>query len=221
MRTVLCFGDSNTWGFDIEAWLKAGSAFPTRYALEVRWPGVLAAALGDGFRVVEEGLNGRTTVFDDPVEGRHKNGSRYLCACLESHAPLDSVVIMLGTNDLKARFSAPAADIAAGAVSLARMALASGAGPEGRAPAVLLVAPFPLGEGMGTSPFGEMFGYESGVEKSRHLGERFAEAAASLGLPLLDSGSLVTAHPLDSLHLSAPAHRDLGLAVARALKGGV
>lgn len=217
MRNILCFGDSNTWGFDIEAWLKAGSAYPTRYAPEIRWPGVLAAALGSGWTVIEEGLNGRTTVFDDPVEGRHKNGSRYLAACLESHAPLDTVVVMLGTNDLKARFSAPAADIAAGAVSLARMVLESGTGPGGKAPGVLLVAPFPLGEGMGTSPFGEMFGFEAGLEKSRRLGERFAEAAAGLGVPLLDSGRIVTAHPLDSLHLSAAAHRDLGLAVAKAL----
>jgi len=105
MKTVLCYGDSNTWGYD-----------PTskeRFAPETRWTGVLAESLGVAFRVIEEGLNGRTTVWDDPIEG-HKNGQTYLVPCLASHKPIDLVVLMLGTNDLKMRFSVPADDIARG-----------------------------------------------------------------------------------------------------------
>lgn len=217
MSIVLCFGDSNTWGFDVETWMREGRDYSRRFAPEIRWPGVLAAALGPGHKVIEEGLGGRTTVFDDPVEGRHKNGSRYLLACLESHAPLDVVVLSLGVNDLKARFAAPPADIAAGAASLARLILASKAGPNGGPPRVLLVAPFALGEGLASSPFGEMFGYEAGLEKSRRLAGAYLQVATDLGLAFLDSGKIVSAHPLDSLHLSAASHKDLGLAVAKAL----
>jgi hypothetical protein len=88
IKTVLCYGDSNTWGSDSET----GGRFP----MEVRWPGVLRRALGEGYWVIEEGLGGRTTVRDDPIEGNHKNGRTYLRACLETHKPIDLVTIMLG-----------------------------------------------------------------------------------------------------------------------------
>ena len=94
MKHVLVYGDSNSWGFE------PGSG--KRYGEEVRWTGVLAENLGSDTRVIEEGLNGRTTVFDDPLEpGR--NGKTYLGPCLQSHHPLDLVILMLGTNDLKHR----------------------------------------------------------------------------------------------------------------------
>ncbi len=103
MKTVLCFGDSNTWGSD-----PAGNG---RFDIHTRWPGVLRDELGAEYWVIEEGLGGRTTLWDDPIEG-YKNGKEYLIPCLHSHRPLDLVVIMLGTNDLKMRFSVPAFDIA-------------------------------------------------------------------------------------------------------------
>ncbi len=103
MKTILCYGNSNTWG----AVLGTGE----RYAPFIRWTGVLAQELGAMYRVIEEGPNGRTTLWDDPIEG-YKNGKEYLIPCLESHRPIDLVVMMLGTNDLKIRFSVPAYDIA-------------------------------------------------------------------------------------------------------------
>ncbi len=93
MKTVLCYGDSNTWGSDPET--------GERFAPEVRWPGVMARELGDGFHVIEEGLPGRTTLREDPIEGSYKDGRAYLTPCLESHRPIDLVTIMLGTNDLR------------------------------------------------------------------------------------------------------------------------
>ena len=87
MREIMCFGDSNTWGYD--------PARGARFAREVRWTGVLQASLGPGIHVIEEGLNGRTSVWEDPVEG-DKMGRRHLMPCLESQAPLDLVVLMLG-----------------------------------------------------------------------------------------------------------------------------
>jgi lysophospholipase L1-like esterase len=106
VRTILRYGDSNTRGFDPEP----GERFPE----DVRWPGVLRTRLGDDYRVIEEGLSGRTTVWDDPIEGVHKNGRTYLRPCLESHSPVDLIALMLGTNDLKKRFGSSASDIAQG-----------------------------------------------------------------------------------------------------------
>ena len=135
MKTVLCYGDSNTWGYN-----------PTtgdRFGRDERWAGVLRRTLGEGYLVIEEGLNGRTTVWDDPLEDGRK-GKVYLPPCLETHKPLDLVIIMLGTNDLKQRFSAPASDIAAGAGVLVGMVQKSETGPNGRPPRARLLAPPPL-----------------------------------------------------------------------------
>ena len=126
VRTILCYGDSNTWGSDPET--------RERFPEDVRWPGVLRKRLDEEYRVIEEGLPGRTTVRDGPIEGDHKNGRTYLMACLESHRPIDLITLMLGTNDLKAHFGSSASDIAQGAASLANMMLRSGCGPDGGAP---------------------------------------------------------------------------------------
>ena len=103
MKSILCYGDSNTWGYDPQT--------RSRFPHDVRWTGVLASSLGTGYRVVEEGLNGRTTRWDDPIEAG-RNGLTFLQPCLESHLPLDLVIVMLGTNDLKQRFGLSASDIA-------------------------------------------------------------------------------------------------------------
>jgi len=135
MKSVLCYGDSNTWGADAST----GGRFPR----DVRWTGVLQRELGAEYAVIEEGLGGRTTVWDDPIEG-HKNGKTYLIPCLPSHRPRDLVVLMLGTNDLKHRFSLTAFDIAAGIGTLIDMILTSRCGPANGAPQVLLLTPPPF-----------------------------------------------------------------------------
>ena len=111
MPTIVCYGDSNTWG----AVPMDGRILPQRFAPEERWAGVLRAKLGAGYTVVEEGMNGRTTCLDDPIEGGHKNGLKFLPVVLETHAPFDLLIIKLGTNDLKYRLSMTADDIADGA----------------------------------------------------------------------------------------------------------
>jgi len=208
VRRVLCFGDSNTWGYDPAS----GGRFPR----EVRWTGVLARALGPGFEVIEEGLNGRTTVRDDPLEA-HRNGMTYLLPCLESHAPLDLVVVMLGTNDLKARFGVSPREVAVGAGELVEVVSSSAAGPDGTAPRVLLVAPPPV------RPLGELDGMFAGATaKSLALGAELARVARRLGCPFVDAGAVATIGELDGLHLEAAAHGALGLALAvevRALLG--
>lgn len=121
MKTILCYGDSNTWGYS--------PATQDRYGRDERWTGVLRNEIGEGYLVIEKGLGGRTTVWDDPVEGRHKNGETYLLPCLESHQPIDLVIILLGTNDLKRRFCVGAFDIAQGAGGLVRIVQKSETGP--------------------------------------------------------------------------------------------
>ena len=121
MKTILCYGDSNTYGLK--------SDLVSRYPRNVRWTGILQEKLGSEYYVIEEGLGGRTTVWDDPVED-YKNGKKYLLPCLDSHKPLDLVIIMLGTNDLKSRFSVTPFDIGASMENLVKTIIKSDAGVE-------------------------------------------------------------------------------------------
>jgi lysophospholipase L1-like esterase len=204
MRTVLCYGDSNTWGYE--------PATGVRFPEDVRWPGVLARELGNGFRVIEEALNGRTTVREDPVE-EYKNGKDYLRPCLESHAPLDLVIVALGVNDLKARFFASASDTADGAGVLVSIAQRSGAGPDGGSPAVLLVAPPPVGL---LTELAQMFA--GAEEKSKEFSRQYRRVAEKYGCRLLDAGDVARASDRDGIHLEADEHRKLGEAVAASVK---
>ena len=205
---MLCYGDSNTWGSDPET--------GERFAPDVRWPGVLRRSLGEGYWVIEEGLGGRTTVRDDPIEGAHKNGRTYLRACLESHRPIDLITVMLGTNDLKARFAASASDIAQGAASLAETALRSGCGPEGGAPVVVLISPAAVGR---LTDMAEMF--EGAREKSRLFPEHYRRFAEQHGLAFLDASEVVVSSDLDGIHLEAGEHRKLGKAVAASVRSAL
>ncbi|MCX7890123.1 MAG: GDSL-type esterase/lipase family protein [Rhodobacteraceae bacterium] len=204
-RTVLCFGDSNTHGTPPMPHLD----FIGRWGREERWPGVMAAALGPAWHVVEEGHPGRTTVHPDPIEGAHRNGLAVLPALLESHWPIDLVIVKLGTNDLKPRFAVNAGDIALAVGRLADAILASGAGPGGAAPAILLVAPPPILE---AGCLAEMFA--GGRAKSLRLAGAIRAEAERRGLPFLDAGSVIAVDPLDGIHYGRAAHAALGAALA-------
>ncbi len=203
-RTVLCFGDSNTHGTLAMADLDDGR----RLGPGDRWPGVLAAAL-PGWHVIEEGHPGRTTVHDDPIEGVWKNGIAVLPALLESHLPLDLVVVKLGTNDLKARFSVTAGDIALSLGKITQLIHASQSGPGGSAPAILVVAPPPILE-VGT--LAAMFA--GGAAKSLDLAAAIRAEAARQGVAFLDAGTVIAVDPLDGIHYDAAAHLALGQAIA-------
>lgn len=205
---ILCFGDSNTHG--TRAMQAQGDL--GRFRSFVRWPGVLADTLRGRAKVIEEGQPGRTTVRDDPIEGAHKNGLAVLPAVLESHRPLDAVIVMLGTNDLKTRFSMTPWDIARGVEQLVLAIHGSNAGRSGRAPGVFLIAPVPIVE---TGWLGHQF--EGGAAKSRKLAPLIAEVAARNGCGFLDAGRHAAVDPVDGVHLSAEAHAALAAAVAQAL----
>jgi lysophospholipase L1-like esterase len=207
-RTALAYGDSNTHGTLPMATLEDMD----RLGPAERWPGVLAAGLGAGWRVVEEGLPGRTTVYPDPISGVHKNGLALLPAALESHRPIDVVVLMLGTNDLKHRFQVPPVEIADSVGLLLHLIRHSYMGPGGGHPAMLLVAPPPVLE---AGCLAEIF--EGGAAKSLRLAAAYAATAKRHGAGFLDAGTVMASSPLDGVHFDAEAHRALGRAVARAL----
>jgi lysophospholipase L1-like esterase len=199
-RTILCFGDSNTWGY------RPGTD-ALRFARDVRWTGVLQRLLGDGYRVVEEGLNGRTATVEHPwIEGR--SGRPYLLPCCRSHAPLDLVIIDLGTNDVADRFNLSATDVARSCASLVDVVTAAACGPGGATPPVLLVSPPPI---RATGP--EASEYVHIEARSRTLGAAFAEAAAGVGAAHLDLGGVLSYSELDPEHLDADGHRALAEAV--------
>ncbi len=209
MKTILCYGDSNTWG--CPPMLQWGPA--TRYGPDVRWGSVLRTALGAGYWVVEEGLGGRTTVWDDPIEGEHKNGKRYLLPCLESHAPIDLVALMLGTNDLKHKFGLSAADIAAGAGALVDIILRSTSGPNDAAPQVLLICPAPTAK---LTLFADMFA--GAGEKSRELARYYQREAELRGCAFFDAGQVIESSERDGIHLDPGAQQALGRAVAQKVR---
>ena len=202
-KRILCFGDSNTWG-----WIPGtdGERFPA----DVRWPGVMAADLGDGFCVIEEAQNGRTTLWDDPTETIDKNGARHLPVILESQKPVDLVILMLGTNDLKNHFGLNAHAIAHGCGVLADRIAASDAGPGGSAPQVLLAAPAPVADG--DCPFGHLF--DSGAAVSAEFESAYREVAELRDLPFLNAGEFASCPIPDAIHIDAASHSRLGVAMA-------
>ncbi|MFM7443970.1 MAG: SGNH/GDSL hydrolase family protein [Tabrizicola sp.] len=207
-RTVLLYGDSNTHGTMPVLELGSGD----RFGREERWAGRLAKLLPD-WEVINEGLPGRTTVHDDPVEGAHRNGLTVLPALLESHKPVDVVLLMLGTNDLKPRFSVGAADIALSLERLVRVIQASQCGPDNSAPGVLLVAPPPIVE---VGCLADMFA--GGAAKSEALAREIAAAARRAGVPFLDGGQVVKVSSIDGIHYDAEANPRLAEAFAKAIR---
>ena len=168
----------------------------------------MAARLGTDFLVIEEGLNGRTTRWDDRIEpGR--NGLAYLRPCVESHQPLDLIIVMLGTNDLKRRFALSASDIAESAAALAAEAHRFAHGPSGAHAKVLLVSPPAVTT---LTEFDEMFVGAS--EKSRQFSHYYRLAATWHHLSFFDASAVVVASEKDGVHLDAAEHAKLGEALA-------
>jgi len=202
-KRILCFGDSNTWG-----------AIPqetNRYADDVRWTGVLALKLGEGYTVIEEGHNGRTTVWDDPVEDR-LSGVTYFCACIDSQSPLDLIVLMLGTNDLKTRYGVKADTVAYGlrryngALTTTPMA--------GEKPEVLLVSPLLIDPSYKDNAlFHDMFG-EDATERSKKFATAYKALADEMGWHYMDASQYAKASTRDGLHMEAEGHTSLGNAIA-------
>lgn len=204
MRRILCFGDSNTWGYI------SGSG--ERYPETVRWTGRLSALLGEDYRVLEEGLCGRTTGFEDGIQpGR--NAAGYLVPCLLSHFPLDLIVLMLGTNDTKRRYRAGAEEITDSMENLLRSMLDC-LYWEKSAAKILLAAPPPMTE---AALQDRQMDSES-VEKSKQLGGLYRTLAQKLGVSFLDAGEYGLSLQADGCHLSPEGHARFAELMAQKVK---
>ena len=203
-KRILCFGDSNTWGY-------IAASGGVRYEEGVRWTSVLVQLLGEGYTVIEEGLNGRASVWEDPVED-HMSGLAYLPTCLQSQAPLDLMVLMLGTNDTKPYFSANAHNIAASVGRLAVLAQQSQTGRNGKLP-VLMVAPIHIEQ-----PQFEGIFDERSVQISKEFAKTFAATAEDLQCEFLDAALYAKPDPADGVHLDAQGHRRLAEALCAKIK---
>lgn len=200
MKTVLCFGDSLTWGVDAEN--------QTRHAYEDRWPSVLQKALGHGVRMIPEGLNGRTTVYDDYTADCDRNGARVLPTLLETHAPLVLVVILLGTNDLKPVFANNAVIVGHGIKRLVQIIRHHPWPMDMEAtPDVLIVSPPPLCE-TDDPLLGPMFAGRIG--EAQNLASVYRDLADELGCGFFDAGSVARTTPVDGVHMDAENTRAVG-----------
>ena len=204
MKTIVCFGDSNTWGYS-----PSGTG---RYPFEKRWTSILQKQLGSDYFVIPEGLNGRTTAFEDSIE-KDKNGYSHLKTILETHKPLDLLIIMLGTNDLKSRFGVCAQEIALSAGKLVEYTLNSTAGVKGKPPKILFIAPPAVKKSL---PFGYML--KGSVKKSKELGIYYKTIAEELGVPFLDASKIVTSSLIDGIHWDKKEHDKFAKAVTTKVK---
>lgn len=199
MKQILCFGDSNTYG------LIPGTK--ERYPWEVRWTGILAQGVKEkGFQVVEEGLCGRTTVFEDELRENRK-GAAVLPMILESHQPLEKVILMLGTNDCKTIYQASAEVIGKGIEKLVHQIQAADENIE-----ILLVSPILLGEGVGEEGYDPEFNQES-VRISKELKIVYEQVAKRNGCTFLAASDYAKASGADREHLDETGHRRLAEAV--------
>ena len=198
-KTVLCYGDSLTWGYDPEG--------PGRHLLEARWPSVLQAALGSEVNVIAEGLNGRTTGYDDHLADCERNGVKSLPTVLHSHMPLDLVILMLGTNDMKPVIAGTAIAARQGMQRLVALVRNHEWSFDYEVPDILIVAPPPLRE-TADPVFAAMFA--GGVEQSAMLASLYRDLADELGCGFYDAASVAETTPLDGVHLNANNTRALG-----------
>ena len=206
---VLCFGDSNTYG------IVPGER--ARYAAGVRWPGVLQQLLGAGHDVVEEGLPGRTTDVEDTILGRPgRAGLGYFTACVDSQLPLDVIVLMLGTNDLRTRYARTPDDVARALGRYLDHPAGSAAALGLPVPRFVVVAPPPM-DGtaerfVASMPAPGVYDAASAAASRRLAGPLRALAAAG-GHAFLDVAP-ITRTGIDGCHLDADSHRRLAGALA-------
>lgn len=203
MKRIVCFGDSNTYGYV--------PAVGERFDENTRWSGRLKKSLvSKGCQVIEEGVNGRTTVFDDPV-GADRNGSLMLSGILQKNDPIDCMVIMLGTNDCKIKFCADESDITKGLdVLISAVRLFD---PKIR---LLLISPAVVNDGVKSGRFAENFDDRS-IEVSKRLAEKYRKLAQARDCAFLDAAQFIETDPSDGIHLNTDAHSRLASEVEKCL----
>lgn len=207
MKTILCYGDSNTYGYDP----RNGG----RYPREVRWTTILQNILGSEYEVISEGLNGRTTAYDRE-DGAWKNGYPYLQPCIGTHKPVDEIVIMLGTNDCNSDLHLSAEDIARGLEKLIKIVKDETEEMQGFVPEILIVVPAAIKSNYMNSPFVYQLDADS-VKKSHDIAPLYKTLAAEYGCKYLDASESAEVSDIDSEHLTIEGHKTLAQMIAQAL----
>mgnify|MGYP001136093756 CR=1 FL=1 len=202
MKAILAYGDSLTFG---------SSPIPggPRHAFADRWPSVLEAELGGAARVIAEGLGGRTTAHDDWFANADRNGARILPTLLESHSPLELIIIMLGTNDIKPIHGRTAAEAARGMVRLVQVIRGHYGGRREPEPKIILMSPPPLCRGESADMMAH-FGPDAAIETSKTFASEYARRADELGVGFFDAGTVATTDPRDGVHLDEANTRAIG-----------
>ncbi len=204
MKNIFCYGDSITWGTNPADW--------TRYDYADRWTSVLQEQLGPEYYVTVNALSGRTTSYDSYLP--YRNGKEPLMMLLESNAPLDLVIIMLGTNDMVKMLNVSAENSAAGMMTLIRIIYQSLSGRNGGIPKVMIITPPAIGK---LSGFMSLY-YEGKEEESKKLSHYYRIFCERFGCIFFDSNDFVKTSDVDGLHLSRQSQRILGVNVAEEVK---
>jgi lysophospholipase L1-like esterase len=207
VKNILAFGDSLTWGF------VAGK--DDRHLFEDRWPNALATGLGGNVRVLAEGMNARTTVYDDPTDSTNLSGAVSLPILLKSHQPLELVIIMLGTNDIKFAGRCRAFDAAMGMERLIKLVQKHDYLGSYKPPQVLIMSP-PCLVPTKDEWFNELWGHA--IAESKLFAKHYARVAQEQGVHFFDAGTVAVADPTDGGHLDAANTRGIGAALVPVVK---
>lgn len=215
-RTILCYGDSNTWGY---VPLTDPSKSIQRYPREIRWPGALQSLLGEKYYVVEEGLNSRTTNINYQVPP-DRNGKAYLPSCLYSHAPIDLVVLALGGNDFKIYFNREPEAIRDGLKDLIEIIQQSQYGENFKAsPKILIIPPpIPLSIVKNYKDENGIIIFQGGIEKAEKLIALYSELALEKQCYFLDASKIIIPSKIDGLHYDAEGHKKMAVLVYDKIK---
>ncbi len=213
MKKILAFGDSNTWGF-VPGGFDPITVRASRYPREHRWAGVMANLLGAEYEVIEEGLNGRTAVLDDPFLPFLVNGKTYLLPCLLSHSPLDLVAIMLGTNELKSRFNLNASEIARGIRQLIWLIKSLNIGTNNKVPEILIMAPSVANENVGDFKSD----FVGSTAKSKEFAKYYSEICKIENCHFLDANLYSEYSNIDGIHYDKENQIKLGQAMFKVVK---
>ncbi|OAI48818.1 hypothetical protein AYO45_00655 [Gammaproteobacteria bacterium SCGC AG-212-F23] len=216
MKNILCYGDSNTWG-NIAGSMNLELRLAKRYEYGVRWTSVLQQILGDKFHIIEAGLNGRTTALDEKIIARpSRNGLTMLPGIIEMHYPLDLVIFMLGTNDLKIEFNVTLEKITQNMQQLIHYVKNSHFGNNYGIPQVMLISPAPILQV--DVPAFNLFYDDASINKSTQLAKHYENLAKEEHCAFLDAGLFVKIDHSDGVHIARDSHADLARAIAQVIQ---
>ena len=212
MKRILCYGDSNVWGF-IPGSFNNETKLAERHHKNHLWTSILQKKLGDEYEVFSDGINGRTTDLDEIIPGRSfRNGLAYLGASFEIHYPINLVIFWLGTNDVKKQFDRSALEVKEGMRKLITFTKESIKGKNAHSPNVLIICPPPIIENLHPE-----FNNDA-IRKSKELSKLYNELSIEMNCEFLDSGLYIQSSSIDGIHLDLDACYIIGNKIAEKVK---